>query len=111
MEPQGLFGAEGDCGMLGLLVPSPQSEAFTHELEKLSLQPSNNLHPPNERKNGDCCSGSSMGLAKALMNEHMITGLNRALETPFCLPGPNDSLDGLNENSTQKRSLVSPLLL
>ncbi|XP_020349576.1 myocardin-related transcription factor B-like [Oncorhynchus kisutch] len=51
MEPQGLFGAEGDCGMLGLLVPSPQSEAFTHELEKLSLHPSNNLHPLNERKN------------------------------------------------------------
>uniref|UniRef100_A0A8C7UVC5 Myocardin related transcription factor Ba n=1 Tax=Oncorhynchus mykiss TaxID=8022 RepID=A0A8C7UVC5_ONCMY len=51
MEPQGRFGAEGDCGMLGLLLPSPQSEAFTHELEKLSLQPSNNLHPLNERKN------------------------------------------------------------
>uniref|UniRef100_A0A4W5PAT2 Uncharacterized protein n=1 Tax=Hucho hucho TaxID=62062 RepID=A0A4W5PAT2_9TELE len=51
MEPQGLLGAEGDCGMLGLLVPSPQSEAVTHELEELSLQPSNNLPPLNERKN------------------------------------------------------------
>ncbi|XP_029553764.1 myocardin-related transcription factor B isoform X1 [Salmo trutta] len=51
MKPQGLLGAEEDCGMLGLLVPSPQSEAVTHELEELSLQPSNNLPPLNERKN------------------------------------------------------------
>ncbi|CAB1338269.1 unnamed protein product [Coregonus sp. 'balchen'] len=51
MEPQGLLGAEGDYGMLGLLVPSPQSEAVTHELEELTLQPSNNLPPLNERKN------------------------------------------------------------
>ncbi|XP_010903615.2 myocardin-related transcription factor B isoform X1 [Esox lucius] len=51
MEPQGLLGTEGDGGLLGLLVPSPQSEAVTHELEELSLQPSNNLPPLNERKN------------------------------------------------------------
>lgn len=51
MEPQELLGAEGDCGMLGLLVPSPQSEAVTHELEELTLQPTQNLPPLNERKN------------------------------------------------------------
>ncbi|XP_024243725.2 myocardin-related transcription factor B [Oncorhynchus tshawytscha] len=51
MEPQGLPRAEGDYEMLGLLVPSPQSEAVTHELEELTLQPSNNLPPLNERKN------------------------------------------------------------
>ena len=48
----GLLGAEGDCGMLSLLVPSPQSEAVTHELEELTLQPKVKLLPLNERKNG-----------------------------------------------------------
>ena len=48
----GLLGAEGDCGMLSLLVPSPQSEAVTHELEELTLQPKVKLPPLNERKNG-----------------------------------------------------------
>ncbi|KAM7371081.1 hypothetical protein PAMP_010577 [Pampus punctatissimus] len=54
MEPQasqGLLVAERDCGMTSLLVPSPQSEAVTHELEELSLQPTQNLPPLNERKN------------------------------------------------------------
>uniref|UniRef100_A0A096MFQ0 Myocardin related transcription factor Ba n=1 Tax=Poecilia formosa TaxID=48698 RepID=A0A096MFQ0_POEFO len=31
--------AEGDCGISSLLVPSPQSEAVTHEMEELSLSP------------------------------------------------------------------------
>lgn len=56
MEPQasqGLLVAEGDCGMTTLLVPSPQSEAVTHELEELSLQPTQSLPPLNERKNGE----------------------------------------------------------
>uniref|UniRef100_A0A673B5F6 Uncharacterized protein n=1 Tax=Sphaeramia orbicularis TaxID=375764 RepID=A0A673B5F6_9TELE len=55
MEPQasqGQLGAEGDCGMMSLLVPSPQSEAVTHEMEELSLQPTQSLPPLNERKNG-----------------------------------------------------------
>ncbi|XP_048871062.1 myocardin-related transcription factor B isoform X2 [Brienomyrus brachyistius] len=51
MEPQGLLDVEGDAGMLGLLVPSPQSETVTHELEELSLQPNQNLPTLNERKN------------------------------------------------------------
>ncbi|XP_031699105.1 myocardin-related transcription factor B isoform X1 [Anarrhichthys ocellatus] len=45
----GLLGSEGDCEMSSLLLPSPQSEAVTHEMEELSLQP---LPPLNERKNG-----------------------------------------------------------
>ncbi|XP_068438806.1 myocardin-related transcription factor B isoform X3 [Clinocottus analis] len=45
----GQLGAEGDCEMSSLLLPSPQSEAVTHEMEELSLQP---LPPLNERKNG-----------------------------------------------------------
>lgn len=55
MEPQasqGQLGAEGDCEILSLLLPSPQSEAVTHEMEELSLQPTQSLPPLNERKNG-----------------------------------------------------------
>ncbi|KAJ8246040.1 hypothetical protein GJAV_G00263000 [Gymnothorax javanicus] len=51
MEPQGLLGVGDEAAMQGLLAPSPQSEAVTHELEELSLQPSQNLPPLNERKN------------------------------------------------------------
>ncbi|XP_036428979.1 myocardin-related transcription factor B isoform X1 [Colossoma macropomum] len=43
--------AQGEAGIGGLLAPSPQSEAVTHEMEELSLQPSQNLPPLNERKN------------------------------------------------------------
>lgn len=48
---QGQLEAEGDCGMLNLLVPSPQSEAVTQDMEELSLQPT--LPPLSERKNGE----------------------------------------------------------
>ncbi|XP_058891543.1 myocardin-related transcription factor B-like isoform X2 [Acipenser ruthenus] len=51
MEPHRMLGIEGDCGMRGLLAPSPRSEAVAHELEELSLQPTPNLPPLNERKN------------------------------------------------------------
>lgn len=50
---QGQLGAEGDCGMSNVLVPSPQSEAVTHEMEELTLQPTQSLPPLNERKNGE----------------------------------------------------------
>ncbi|XP_062859224.1 myocardin-related transcription factor B [Trichomycterus rosablanca] len=43
--------AQGEAGAAGLLASSPQSEAVTHELRELSLQPSQNLPPLNERKN------------------------------------------------------------
>lgn len=56
MEPQGCLGVEGDPGLLGLLVPSPRSEAVTHELEELSLQPFQSLPPLKERKNGQSTS-------------------------------------------------------
>ncbi|MGH0118781.1 UNVERIFIED_CONTAM: hypothetical protein FKN15_062243 [Acipenser sinensis] len=51
MEPHRMLGIEGDCGTRGLLAPSPRSEAVAHELEELSLQPTPNLPPLNERKN------------------------------------------------------------
>lgn len=56
MDPQAAqwhLAAEGDCGMSSLLVPSPQSEAVTHEMEELSLQPTQSLPPLSERKNGE----------------------------------------------------------
>ncbi len=43
---------QGEAGIGGLLAPSPQSEAVTHELGELSLHPSQRLPPLNERKNG-----------------------------------------------------------
>ncbi|XP_050961236.1 myocardin-related transcription factor B isoform X2 [Labeo rohita] len=51
MEPQESLGVEGDSGAMGVLVPSPRSEAVTHDLEELSLQPTQNLPPIKERKN------------------------------------------------------------
>ncbi|XP_026993453.2 myocardin-related transcription factor B isoform X1 [Tachysurus fulvidraco] len=41
--------AQGEAAAGGILAASPQSEAVTHEMEELSLQPS--LPPLNERKN------------------------------------------------------------
>lgn len=55
MEPQASQSqlvAEGDCGMSVLLVPSPQSEAVTQDMQELTLQPTQNLPPLSERKNG-----------------------------------------------------------
>ncbi|XP_056310199.1 myocardin-related transcription factor B isoform X1 [Danio aesculapii] len=51
MEPRGSLGVEGDVSALGVLVPSPRSEAVTHDLEELSLQPTQSLPPIKERKN------------------------------------------------------------
>uniref|UniRef100_A0A8C8IM65 SAP domain-containing protein n=1 Tax=Oncorhynchus tshawytscha TaxID=74940 RepID=A0A8C8IM65_ONCTS len=52
MEPQGSLGVEGDFSLqLALLVPSLRSEAVTHELEDLTMEPSPSLPPLKERKN------------------------------------------------------------
>ncbi|XP_067238613.1 myocardin-related transcription factor B isoform X1 [Chanodichthys erythropterus] len=51
MEPHESLGVKGDSGVLGVLVPSPRSEAVTHDLEELSLQPTQSLPPIKERKN------------------------------------------------------------
>ncbi|TRZ00478.1 hypothetical protein DNTS_020523, partial [Danionella cerebrum] len=42
---------QGDAGRGGILAPSPQSEAVTHDMGELSLHPSQRLPPLNERKN------------------------------------------------------------
>lgn len=64
--------AEGDCGISSLLVPSPQSEAVTHEMEELSLQPTQNLPPLNERKNGEntlCSSDDDAAAATMVLQQ------------------------------------------
>ncbi|KAA0705423.1 MKL/myocardin-like protein 2 [Triplophysa tibetana] len=48
MEPRESLGVEGDSGVL---VPSPRSDAVTHDMEELSLQPTPSLPPLKERKN------------------------------------------------------------
>ena len=54
MEPQGSLGVEGAFSLqLALLVPSLRSEAVTHELEDLTMEPSPSLPPLKERKNGE----------------------------------------------------------
>ncbi|TRY89200.1 hypothetical protein DNTS_025388, partial [Danionella cerebrum] len=51
MESHGSLGLKGDLGKVGALVPSPRSEAVTHDLQELSLQPTQSLPPIKERKN------------------------------------------------------------
>uniref|UniRef100_A0ABM5F0M8 Myocardin-related transcription factor B isoform X2 n=1 Tax=Pogona vitticeps TaxID=103695 RepID=A0ABM5F0M8_9SAUR len=51
MEHLGTVDPEDDSGLLSRLAPSPHSEAVAHELQELSLQPSQYLPPLNERKN------------------------------------------------------------
>ncbi|XP_057201538.1 myocardin-related transcription factor B isoform X1 [Triplophysa rosa] len=48
MEPRESLGVEGDSGVL---VPSPRSDAVTHDMKELSLQPTQSLPPLKERKN------------------------------------------------------------
>ncbi|XP_051569553.1 myocardin-related transcription factor B-like isoform X2 [Myxocyprinus asiaticus] len=51
MESLESLGMEGASVTLGVLVPSPRSEAVTHDLEELSLLPTQSLPPIKERKN------------------------------------------------------------
>ncbi|XP_039631942.1 myocardin-related transcription factor B [Polypterus senegalus] len=51
MEHQEFLGVQEEPGIFESLTDSPQSEAVAHELEELSLHPSQNLPPLNERKN------------------------------------------------------------
>ena len=67
---QGQLGAEGDCRMLSLLLPSPQSEAVTHEMEELTLQPTQSLPPLNERKNGEEVPSFNIFLCIFCLNTH-----------------------------------------
>lgn len=57
MEYQGCLGMEMDWE---ILVSSPRSEAVTHDMEAISLQPSRSLPSIQERKNGEQIDVSSL---------------------------------------------------
>ncbi|RXN22770.1 MKL myocardin 2 isoform X1 [Labeo rohita] len=89
MEPQESLGVEGDSGAMGVLVPSPRSEAVTHDLEELSLQPTQNLPPIKERKNvflahlrvHHCDGAGAEALQRALTLAENYTPTNTRTET------------------------------
>ncbi|XP_019939009.2 myocardin-related transcription factor B [Paralichthys olivaceus] len=106
MEPQASqwqLGAEGDCGMLGLLVPSPQSEAVTHELEELTLQPAQNLPPLSERKNV-----LQLRLQQRRTREQLVDqGIMPPLKSPAAFHGQIRSLERARTENFLKHKIRS----
>ncbi|XP_070782927.1 myocardin-related transcription factor B [Enoplosus armatus] len=106
MEPQvtqGHLGAEGDCGMLSLLLPSPQSEAVTHEMEELSLQPTLNLPPLNERKNA-----LQLRLQQRRTREQLVEqGIMPPLKSPAAFHGQIRSLERARTENFLKHKIRS----
>ncbi|XP_061666707.1 myocardin-related transcription factor B isoform X2 [Syngnathoides biaculeatus] len=102
MEPQasqGLLGAEGMC----LLVPSPQSEAVTHEMEELSLQPTQNLPPLNERKNV-----LQLRLQQRRTREQLVDqGIMPPLKSPAAFHGQIRSLERARTENFLKHKIRS----
>ncbi|ROL49497.1 MKL/myocardin-like protein 2 [Anabarilius grahami] len=83
MEPHESLRVKGDSGVLGVLVPSPRSEAVTHDLEELSLQPTQSLPPIKERKNvTDGAGAEPLQTALALAEKYTPTNTHTgSLET------------------------------
>ncbi|KAM6951363.1 myocardin-related transcription factor B [Aplochiton taeniatus] len=103
MEPQALLGVEGDCALLGLLVPSPQSEAVTHEMEELSLQPTLNLPPLNERKNV-----LQLRLQQRRTREQLVDqGIMPPLKSPAAFHGQIRSLERARTENFLKHKIRS----
>ncbi|XP_038130028.1 myocardin-related transcription factor B [Cyprinodon tularosa] len=106
MEPwssQGQLGAEGDCEMSNLLVPSPQSEAVTHELEELSLQPTQSLPPLNERKNV-----LQLRLQQRRTREQLVDqGIMPPLKSPAAFHGQIRSLERARTENFLKHKIRS----
>ncbi|XP_056152848.1 myocardin-related transcription factor B [Lampris incognitus] len=100
---QGLLGAEGDRGMSSLLVPSPQSEAMTHEMEELSLQPTQNLPPLNERKNV-----LQLRLQQRRTREQLVEqGIMPPLKSPAAFHGQIRSLERARTENFLKHKIRS----
>ncbi|XP_030610871.1 myocardin-related transcription factor B [Archocentrus centrarchus] len=106
MEPkaaQGQLGAEGDCGMSNLLVPSPQSEAVTHEMEELSLQPTQSLPPLSERKNV-----LQLRLQQRRTREQLVEqGIMPPLKSPAAFHGQIRSLERARTENFLKHKIRS----
>ncbi|XP_062298353.1 myocardin-related transcription factor B [Scomber scombrus] len=106
MEPQasqGLLVAEGGCGMTSLLVPSPQSEAVTHEMEELTLQPTQNLPPLNERKNV-----LQLRLQQRRTREQLVDqGIMPPLKSPAAFHGQIRSLERARTENFLKHKIRS----
>ncbi|XP_072228924.1 myocardin-related transcription factor B isoform X2 [Leuresthes tenuis] len=106
MEPQasqGQLGAEGDCGMSNLLVPSPQSEAVTHEMEELSLQPTQSLLPLSERKNV-----LQLRLQQRRTREQLVDqGIMPPLKSPAAFHGQIRSLERARTENFLKHKIRS----
>ncbi|KAK7918568.1 hypothetical protein WMY93_009852 [Mugilogobius chulae] len=97
------LGAEGDCGMSNLLVPSPQSEAMTHEMEELSLQPSQTLPPLNERKNV-----LQLRLQQRRTREQLVDqGIMPPLKSPAAFHGQIRSLERARTENFLKHKIRS----
>uniref|UniRef100_A0A667XL34 Myocardin related transcription factor B n=1 Tax=Myripristis murdjan TaxID=586833 RepID=A0A667XL34_9TELE len=93
----------GDCGMLSLLVPSPQSEAVTHEMEELSLQPTQNLPPLNERKNV-----LQLRLQQRRTREQLVDqGIMPPLKSPAAFHGQIRSLERARTENFLKHKIRS----
>ncbi|XP_039991178.1 myocardin-related transcription factor B isoform X2 [Xiphias gladius] len=106
MEPQACqwqLGAEGDCGMSSLLVPSPQSEAVTHEMEELSLQPTQSLPPLSERKNV-----LQLRLQQRRTREQLVDqGIMPPLKSPAAFHGQIRSLERARTENFLKHKIRS----
>ncbi|CAN9508995.1 unnamed protein product [Ophioblennius macclurei] len=103
MELQGQLGAGGDCGMSNLLVPSPQSEAVTHEMEELSLQSTQSLPPLNERKNV-----LQLRLQQRRTREQLVEqGIMPPLKSPAAFHGQIRSLERARTENFLKHKIRS----
>ncbi|XP_058626600.1 myocardin-related transcription factor B isoform X2 [Onychostoma macrolepis] len=103
MEPQESLGVEGDSGALGALVPSPRSEAVTHDLEELSLQPTQSLPPIKERKNV-----LQLRLQQRRTREQLADqGIMPPLKTPAAFHGQVRSLERARTENFLKHKIRS----
>uniref|UniRef100_A0A3Q4HZ17 Myocardin related transcription factor B n=1 Tax=Neolamprologus brichardi TaxID=32507 RepID=A0A3Q4HZ17_NEOBR len=106
MEPQASqrqLGTEGDCEMSNLLVPSPQSEAVTHEMEELSLQPTQSLPPLSERKNV-----LQLRLQQRRTREQLVDqGIMPPLKSPAAFHGQIRSLERARTENFLKHKIRS----
>lgn len=89
--------------MSTLLVPSPQSEAVTHDMEELSLQPTQSLPPLNERKNV-----LQLRLQQRRTREQLVEqGIMPPLKSPAAFHGQIRSLERARTENFLKHKIRS----